>query len=183
MGTRRPAGDQRGGARAARQPQRSRLRFPTRRQLPIQPHAGNPARPALGAQPHTRIAACDEATVAQTHPRLAASTASAMSPTRHSRRDCRSPPYPEAAKVAARNACGETKAGASRLTGSRPITAVNSRAVRVPALSLGGGHLLVERVWVGLLVLDPVEVLAVDVGERRPVARVAEEQVEHRPDQ
>jgi hypothetical protein len=25
-------------------------------------------------------------------------------------------PYPEAAKVAARNACGETKAGASRLT-------------------------------------------------------------------
>jgi hypothetical protein len=41
---------------------------------------------------------------------------SALSPRRHSRRDCRSPPYPEAAKVAARNACGETKAGASRLT-------------------------------------------------------------------
>ena len=39
-----------------------------------------------------------------------------MSPRRHSRRDCRSPPYPETAKVAARNACGETKAGASRLT-------------------------------------------------------------------
>jgi hypothetical protein len=39
-----------------------------------------------------------------------------LSPRRHSRRDCRSPPYPEAAKVAARNACGETKAGASRLT-------------------------------------------------------------------
>jgi hypothetical protein len=33
----------------------------------------------------------------------------------------------------------------------------------------------------GLLVLDEVEVLAVDVGERRAVACFAEEQVEHRP--
>jgi len=50
-------------------------------------------------------------------------------------------------------------------------------------LSLSGGHLLVERVWVGLLVLDSVEVLAVDVGEGRAVAGVAEEQVEHRSDE
>jgi hypothetical protein len=50
-------------------------------------------------------------------------------------------------------------------------------------LSLCGGHLLVERVWVGLLVLDAVEVLAVEVGEGGTVAGVAEEQVEHRPDE
>ena len=65
--------------------------------------------------------------------------------------------------------------------GWRPITAVNSRAVRFPLLSLSGCDLLVEGVGVGLLVLDAVEVLAVDVGERRAVARVAEEQVEHGP--
>jgi hypothetical protein len=34
-----------------------------------------------------------------------------------------------------------------------------------------------------LLVFDSVEVLAVDVGERRAVAGVGEEQVEHRPDE
>ena len=45
----------------------------------------------------------------------------------------------------------------------------------------GGGHFLVEGVGVGLLVLDAVEVLAVDVGEGGAVACVAEEQVEHRP--
>jgi hypothetical protein len=67
--------------------------------------------------------------------------------------------------------------------GSRPITAVNSRAGQVPGLSLRGGHLLVEGVWVGLLVLDAVEVLSVDVRERGAVAGVAEEQVEHRPDE
>ena len=50
-------------------------------------------------------------------------------------------------------------------------------------MSLSGGHLLVEGVRVGLLVLDAVEVLAVDVGERRAVAGVAEEQVEHGPDE
>jgi hypothetical protein len=48
---------------------------------------------------------------------------------------------------------------------------------------LSGGHLVVERVGVGLLVLDAVEVLAVDVGEGRAVAGVAEEQVEDRPDE
>ena len=47
----------------------------------------------------------------------------------------------------------------------------------------GGCHLLVEGGGVGLLVLDAVEVLAVDVGEGRAVAGVAEEQVEHRPDE
>ena len=36
---------------------------------------------------------------------------------------------------------------------------------------------------VGLLVLDSVEVLAVDVGEGGAVAGVAEEQVEDRPDE
>src|ERR1700722_8493370 len=66
--------------------------------------------------------------------------------------------------------------------GWRPITAVNSRAVWFPLLSLGGGDLLVEGVGVGLLVLDAVEVLAVDVGERGAVAGGAEEQGEHRPD-
>jgi len=50
-------------------------------------------------------------------------------------------------------------------------------------LSLGGGHLLVEGVRVGLLVFDAVEVLAVDVGERCAVAGVAEEQVEDCPDE
>src|SRR5919198_189890 len=40
---------------------------------------------------------------------------------------------------------------------SRPVTAVNSLAVGFPWLSLGGGHLLVERVGVGLVVLDSVE--------------------------
>jgi hypothetical protein len=66
---------------------------------------------------------------------------------------------------------------------SRPNTAVNSCAVRFPWLSLGGAHLLVEGVRIGLSVLDSVEVLAVDVGERRTVAGVAEEQVEDRPDE
>jgi hypothetical protein len=50
-------------------------------------------------------------------------------------------------------------------------------------LSLGGCDLLVEGVSVGLVVLDAVEVLAADVGERRAVARVAEEQVEHSPNE
>ena len=50
-------------------------------------------------------------------------------------------------------------------------------------MSLGGGDLLVEGVWVGLLVFDSVEVLAVDVGEGGAVAGVAEEQVEHGPDE
>jgi hypothetical protein len=50
-------------------------------------------------------------------------------------------------------------------------------------LSLGGGDLLVEGVRVGLLVFDSVEVLAVDVGERGAVAGVAEEQIEHRPNE
>ena len=67
--------------------------------------------------------------------------------------------------------------------GLRPVTAVNSRAVQVPVVSLSGGHLLVEGVGVGLPVLDSVEVLAVEGGEGRAVAGVAEEQVEHRPDE
>ena len=68
--------------------------------------------------------------------------------------------------------------------GSRPLTAVNSLSVQVPVgLSLGGCDLLVERVGVGLLVFDSVEVLAVDVGECCAVAGVAEEQVEHGPDE
>ena len=53
-------------------------------------------------------------------------------------------------------------------------------------VALAGGepaHLLVERVLVCLLVFDPVEVLAVDVGERGAVAGVVEEEVEDRPDQ
>jgi hypothetical protein len=54
---------------------------------------------------------------------------------------------------------------------------------RFPLVSLSGGDLLVERVGVGLSVLDSVEVLAVDVGEPRAVAGVAEEQVEDRPDE
>ena len=59
----------------------------------------------------------------------------------------------------------------------------SGRELRFPWLSLSGCHLFVERVRVGLLVFDPVEVLAVDVGERRAVAGVAEEQVEHSPDE
>ena len=50
-------------------------------------------------------------------------------------------------------------------------------------MSLGGGCLLVEGVGVGLLVFDSVEVLAVEVGECGAVAGVAEEQVEHGPDE
>ena len=50
-------------------------------------------------------------------------------------------------------------------------------------MSLGGCDLLVEGVGVGLLVLDAVEVLAVDVGERGAAAGVAAEQVKHRPDE
>ena len=42
-------------------------------------------------------------------------------------------------------------------------------AVQVPGLSLSGCDLLVDGVGVGLLVFDPVEVLAVDVGEGRTV--------------
>ena len=57
--------------------------------------------------------------------------ASALSPRRHSRRECRSPPYPEAAKVAARNACGETKAGASRLTAFALLLAVRREVARI----------------------------------------------------
>jgi hypothetical protein len=48
---------------------------------------------------------------------------------------------------------------------------------RFPPVSLGGGHLLVEGVGVGLLVVDSAEVLAVDVGELAPVAGVGEEHV------
>ena len=65
----------------------------------------------------------------------------------------------------------------------RPVTAVNSLAAQVPGWSLSGCHLLVERVGVGLVVFDAVEVLAVDVGEGGAVAGVAEEQVEYRPDE
>jgi hypothetical protein len=54
---------------------------------------------------------------------------------------------------------------------------------RFPLVSLCGCDLLFDGVWVGLLVLDSVEVLAVDFGERRAVARVAEEQVEYCPDE
>ena len=69
-------------------------------------------------------------------------------------------------------------------SGSRPFAAVNSRArFRFPRLSLCGGDLLVEGVWVGLLVFDSVEVLAVNVGEGGAVAGVAEEQVEDRKDE
>ena len=67
--------------------------------------------------------------------------------------------------------------------GSRPSTAVNSLAVQVPGVSLGGGHLLVERVRIGLVVFDSVEVLAVEFGECGAVAGVAEEQVEDGPDE
>ena len=49
-------------------------------------------------------------------------------------------------------------------------------------MSLSGCDLLVEGVWVGLAVLDSVEVLAVEFGEGGSVAGVAEEQVEHGPD-
>ncbi len=42
-------------------------------------------------------------------------------------------------------------------------------ALRFPGSSLGGCDLLVEGVAVELLVFDSVEVLAVDVGERRAV--------------
>ncbi len=42
-------------------------------------------------------------------------------------------------------------------------------ALRFPGVSLGGGDLLVEGVWVGLSVFDSVEVLAVELGERRAV--------------
>jgi hypothetical protein len=45
--------------------------------------------------------------------------------------------------------------------GSRLFAAVDSFAVWVPGVSLGGGDLLVEGVGVGLLVFDSVEVLAV----------------------
>jgi len=63
--------------------------------------------------------------------------------------------------------------------GPRPFAAVNSLAVQVPGVSLGGVHLLVD----GWLVFDPVEVLAVEVGEGGAVAGVAEEEVEHGPDE
>lgn len=46
-----------------------------------------------------------------------------------------------------------------------------------------GGHILLERVRVGLLVFDSVGVLAVDGGEGGAVAGVAEEQVEYRSDE
>jgi hypothetical protein len=41
--------------------------------------------------------------------------------------------------------------------------------LRFPGASLGGCHLLVERFAVELLVFDSVEVLAVDIGERRAI--------------
>jgi hypothetical protein len=90
-------------------------------------------------------------------------------------------------KTPARSDCPVALVLASRreaiVRGLRLFAAVNSLAVQVPGVSLCGCDLLVEGVWVGLLVLDAVEVLAVDVGERRAVAGMAEEQVEHRPDE
>jgi hypothetical protein len=50
-------------------------------------------------------------------------------------------------------------------------------------LSLGRGHLLVEAVRVGLVVLDSVKVLAVDIREGGAIAGVAEEQIEDHPDE
>jgi hypothetical protein len=64
-------------------------------------------------------------------------------------------------------------AGRSFNRGWRPKSAVNTARAWVPWLSLSGGHLLVERVWVGLLVLDAVEVLAVELGQGGAVAGVA----------
>ena len=48
-------------------------------------------------------------------------------------------------------------------------------ALRFPGASLSGGRFLVEGVWVELSVFDSVEVLAVDLGERRAVAGVGDE--------
>jgi hypothetical protein len=47
-------------------------------------------------------------------------------------------------------------AGVSPRAGLRPMTAVNSLAVRFPWLSLSGGHLLVDGVLVSLPVFDSV---------------------------
>jgi hypothetical protein len=68
--------------------------------------------------------------------------------------------------------------------GLRPFPAENSLAVQVPGVSLYAA-VTSSSSWVGigLLVLDSVEVLAVDVGERCAAAGVAEEQLEHRPDE
>ena len=54
----------------------------------------------------------------------------------------------------------------SRRSRLRLSTAVNSPRFEVPGVSLGGVHLLVEGVWIGLAVFDSVEVLAVELGER-----------------
>jgi hypothetical protein len=63
------------------------------------------------------------------------------------------------------------------------FAAVNWLVVGVPVVEFRRRWLLVEGVGVGLLVADSVEVLAVDVGERCAVAGVAEEEVEHGPDE
>ena len=56
---------------------------------------------------------------------------------------------------------------------TRSVASLNrckfAAALRFPGVSLGGGDLLVEGVWVGLSVFDSVEVLAVELGERRAV--------------
>ena len=73
--------------------------------------------------------------------------------------------------------------GFLRVTGRVQLPLSMRARLRFPGLSLGGAHLLVEGVWVGLLVFDSVEVLAVEFGEGGAVAGVAEEQVEHGPDE
>src|SRR5215211_1589995 len=72
---------------------------------------------------------------------------------------------------------------ASGRPGSRPFGAVNSPRPRFPVtVSLGGGHLLGDRLFVSV-VSDPLEALALELGEPDAVGGVGDVEVKDGPDE
>src|SRR5438132_5988906 len=76
-----------------------------------------------------------------------------------------------------------TKSKSEARRRSRPRAAVNSPRLRFPVLlSLRGAHLLGDRLFIAL-VPDPLETLALELGELDAVGGVADVEVEHGPDE
>src|SRR5438132_9324494 len=76
-----------------------------------------------------------------------------------------------------------TKSKSEARRRSRPRAAVNSPRLRFPVLlSLRGAHLLGDRLFIAL-VPDPLETLALELGELDAVGGVVVVEVEHGPDE
>src|SRR5439155_23235983 len=76
------------------------------------------------------------------------------------------------------------KGASARLeAGSRPFAAVNSPRLRFPVMfSLCGAHLLGDRLFTAL-VSDPLEALALELGELDAVGGMGDVEVKHSPDE